>query len=60
MGGLGGTQNIWLSGSDLNDLILTEREIQKSKAFKLFLEERGKVDLVKSYFTNNIHLLNKR
>jgi hypothetical protein len=60
MGGLGGTHNTWLSGSDLNDLILTEREIQKSKAFKLFLEERGKVDLVKSYFTNNIHLLNKR
>ena len=41
MGGLGGTHNTWLSGANLNDLILTERAIQKTKAFQEFIEERG-------------------
>ena len=56
MGGLGGTHNTWLSGTNLNDLILTERAIQKTKAFKDFIAERGKVEIVKSYLSNNIHL----
>jgi len=43
----------------LNDIVLVERAIQKTKAFKDFLKERGEVKLVKSYFTNNIHLFNK-
>lgn len=56
MGGLGGTHNTWLSGKNLNDLILTERAIQKTKAFQDFIAERGKVEIVKSYFSNNIHV----
>jgi len=56
MGGLGGTHNTWLSGANLNDLILTERAIQKTKAFQEFIEERGEVEVVKSYLTNNIHV----
>ena len=56
MGGLGGTHNTWLSGENLNDLILTERAIQKTKAFKDFIAERGKVEIVKSYLSNNIHV----
>lgn len=56
MGGLGGTHNTWLSGTNLNDLILTERAIQKTKAFQDFIAERGKVEIVKSYFSNNIHV----
>ena len=58
MGGLGGTHNTWLSGSNLNDIILTERAINKTKAFQNFIAERGKVELVKSYLTNNIHVFN--
>ena len=60
MGGLGGTHTTSLKGSDLNDIILIEREIQKTKAFKEFLEERGNVKLVKSYYSNTIHRFNKR
>ena len=59
MGGLGGTHNTWLSGADLNDIILTERKIQKSKAFNTFLEERGKVELVRSYLSTIIHRFNR-
>jgi hypothetical protein len=59
MGGLGGTHNTWLSGADLNDVILTERKIQKSKAFNTFLEERGKVELVRSYLSTIIHRFNR-
>ena len=58
MGGLGGTHNTWLSGSNLNDIILTERAINKTKAFQNFITERGKVEIVKSYLTNNIHVFN--
>ncbi|MDA7570589.1 hypothetical protein N8699_04315 [Flavobacteriaceae bacterium] len=58
MGGQGGTHNTWLSGSNLNDIILTERAINKTKAFQNFIAERGKVELVKSYLTNNIHVFN--
>lgn len=58
MGGLGGTHNTWLSGKDLNDIILVEREINKSKAFQTFVEERGEVELVKSYLTSIIHRFN--
>jgi hypothetical protein len=59
MGGLGGTHSTALNGENLNDIVLVERAIQKTKAFKDFLKERGEVKLVKSYFTNNIHLFNK-
>ena len=59
MGGLGGTHTTSLRGSDLNDIILVEREIQKTKAFKEFLEERGNVKLVKSYYANTIHRFNR-
>ena len=30
--------------------------IQKTKAFQEFIEERGEVEVVKSYLTNNIHV----
>jgi hypothetical protein len=60
MGGLGGTHTTSLKGSDLNDIILIEREIQKTKAFKEFLAERGNVKLVKSYYSNTIYRFNKR
>ena len=53
-----GTHNTWLSGSNLNDIILTERAINKTEAFQNFIAERGKVELVKSYLTNNIHVFN--
>lgn len=56
MGGLGGTHNTWLSGTNLNDLILTERAIQKTKAFQDFIAERGKVEIIKNYLSNNIHV----
>tara|TARA_B100000941_G_C28304552_1_gene448264 strand:- start:444 stop:626 length:183 start_codon:yes stop_codon:yes gene_type:complete len=60
MGGLRCTHTTSLKGSDLNDIILIEREIQKTKAFKEFLEDRGDVKLVKSIYSNTIHRFNKR
>ena len=59
MGGLGGTHSTSLRGSDLNDVILLEREIQKTKAFQDFIKERGEVKLVKSYLSNNIFVFNR-
>ncbi|HAS19681.1 MAG TPA: hypothetical protein DCR42_06735 [Flavobacteriaceae bacterium] len=59
MGGMGGTHSTSLKGRDLNDLVLLERAIQKTKAFQDFIKERGEVKLVQSYFTNNIHLFNR-
>ena len=35
LGGNRGTQIPWLNGKDLNDLILLEREIQKTKTFQI-------------------------
>ena len=55
MGGLGGTHSTSLKGADMNDLILIEREIQKTKAFQDFLEERGEVEIIKSYFGYYVH-----
>ena len=55
MGGLGGTHTSLLCGSDLNDIIITGRKIQKTKAYKVYLEERGNVKLIKSYSANYIH-----
>ncbi len=55
MGGLGGTHSTSLKGEDMNDLILIEREIQKTKAFQDFLEERGEVEIIKSYFGYYVH-----
>ena len=55
MGGLGGTHSTSLKGADMNDLVLIEREIQKTKAFQDFLEERGEVEIIKSYFGYYVH-----
>tara|TARA_X000001036_G_C20639096_1_gene790420 strand:- start:21 stop:695 length:675 start_codon:yes stop_codon:yes gene_type:complete len=55
MGGLGGTHTSLLCGSDLNDIILTGRKIQKSKAYKSYIDERGNVKIIKSYSANYIH-----
>jgi|TARA_B110000046_G_scaffold166655_1_gene183750 hypothetical protein len=55
MGGLGGTHTSLLCGSDLNDIIITGRKIQKTKAYEVYLEERGNVKLIKSYSANYIH-----
>ena len=55
MGGLGGTHTSLLCGSDLNDIILTERKIRESKAYKSYIEERGNVQIIKSYSANYIH-----
>jgi hypothetical protein len=58
LGGNGGTHRSWFNGKDLNDLILLEREIQKTKAFQIFIEERGEVVLINSYLANRIHKFN--
>ena len=41
--------------SDLNDIILIGRKIRGSKAYKSYVEERGNVQLIKSYSANYIH-----
>ena len=58
LGGNGGTHRSWLSGTDLNNLILLEREIQNTKAFQTFIEERGEVELINSYLSTRIHKFN--
>ena len=58
LGGNRGTQIPWLNGKDLNDLILLEREIQKTKTFQIFIEERGEVELINSYSATRIHRFN--
>jgi len=58
LGGNGGTHRSWFNGKDLNDLILLEREIQKTKAFQIFIEERGEVELINSYSATRIHRFN--
>lgn len=58
LGGNGGTHRSWINGTDLNDLILLEREIQKTKAFQTFIEERGEVELINSYLRTRIHMFN--
>jgi len=58
LGGNGGTHRSWLSGTDLNNLILLEREIQNTKAFQTFIEERGEVELINSYLSTRIHRFN--
>jgi hypothetical protein len=58
LGGNGGTHRSWLGGNDLNDLILLEREIQKTEAFQIFIEERGEVELINSYLAKRIHKFN--
>ena len=58
IGGNGGTHRSWLSGTDLNNLILLEREIQNTKAFQTFIEERGEVELINSYLSTRIHKFN--
>ena len=58
LGGNGGTHRLWFNGKDINDLILLEREIQKTKAFQTFIEERGEVEIVKSYLSERIHRFN--
>ena len=58
LGGNGGTHRSWLNGTDLNNLILLEREIQNTKAFQTFIEERGEVELINSYLSTRIHKFN--
>jgi hypothetical protein len=58
LGGNGGTHRSWFIGKDLNGLMLLEREIQKTKAFQIFIEERGEVVLINSYLANRIHKFN--
>jgi hypothetical protein len=58
LGGNGGTHRSWFNGTDLNDLILLEREIQNTKAFQTFIEERGEVELINSYLSSRIHRFN--
>jgi hypothetical protein len=58
LGGNGGTHRLWFNGKDINDLILLERKIQKTKAFQTFIEERGEVEIVKSYLSERIHRFN--
>ena len=58
LGGNGGTHRSWLNGTDINDLILLEREIQNTKAFQTFIEERGEVELINSYLRTRIHMFN--
>jgi hypothetical protein len=58
LGGNGGTHRSWLSGNDLNDIILLEREIQKTQAYQIFIEERGEVELINSYLTKTIYTFN--
>jgi len=58
IGGNGGTHRSWFNGTDLNDLILLEREIQNTKAFQTFIEERGEVELINSYLSSRIHRFN--
>jgi hypothetical protein len=48
----------WLSGNSLNDIILLEREIEKTKAFQTFIKERGEVELINSYLTTTIFTYN--
>ena len=55
MGGLGGTHTSLLCGADLNDIILIGRKIRGSKAYKSYIEERGNVQIIKSYSANYIH-----
>ena len=58
LGGNGGTHRSWFNGKDLKGLMLLEREIQKTKAFQIFIEERGEVVLINSYLANRIHKFN--
>ncbi|MFB0912741.1 MAG: hypothetical protein QMA97_06145, partial [Glaciecola sp.] len=58
LGGNGGTHTSWLSGNSLNDIILLEREIEKTKAFQTFIKERGEVELINSYLTTTIFTYN--
>ena len=58
LGGNGATHRSWVNGTDLNNLILLEREIQNTKAFQTFIEERGEVELIDSYLSTRIHRFN--
>ena len=58
LGGNGGTHRSWFNGKDLKGLMPLEREIQKTKAFQIFIEERGEVVLINSYLANRIHKFN--
>ena len=58
LGGNGGTHRSWLSGNGLNDIILLEREIQKTQAYQIFIEERGEVELINTYLTKTIYTFN--
>ena len=48
-------KNIPTLSSDLNDIILIGRKIRGSKAYKSYVEERGNVQIIKSYSANYIY-----
>ena len=49
-----GTQVKIIYGKDENDVQLTLRKIQKTKAFQEYISSRGKVDYIQSYTTYTV------
>ena len=55
MGGTpGATHGLIVYGKNNNDVQVTLRKIQKTKAFKEYMSARGKVDYIQTYTVNTV------
>ena len=50
----GATHGLVIYGKNPNDVQVTLRKIQKTKAFQEYISSRGKVDYIQSYITNTV------
>ena len=50
----GATHGLVIYGKNLNDVQVTLRKIQKTKAFQEYISTRGKVDYLQTYTTNTV------
>ena len=56
----GATHGLVIYGKNPNDVQVTLRKIQKTKAFQEYISSRGKVDYIQSYTTNTVKDSNKK
>ena len=52
----GATHGLVIYGKNPNDVQVTLRKIQKTKAFQEYISSRGKVDYIQSYITNTVKI----